>query len=253
MNPADARGREGGLLIPVLLTAVGLAVLIGLGVWQLERKAWKDGLAETLLARLGAAPTPLPSPGSWNRLNQADDEYRRVTFPAEFLHRYEALAFTSGSTLRPDVSGPGYWVLTPARLPGGSIVMVDRGFVPETKKDAATRAEGQVSGMGDMTGALRWPEQRGSFTPADEPAKNLWFTRDPASIAAAKGIGPVAPFYVALEDPAAPGGLPRVGKLRPNLPNNHLQYALTWFGLALTLAGVFAAWLLRRRRGESAA
>jgi surfeit locus 1 family protein len=126
--------------------------------------------------------------------------------------------------------------------------MIDRGFVPEDRKAPASRAAGQIGGMRDMTGVLRWPEQRNAFTPADEPAKNLWFVRDPESVAAAKHLGAVAPFYVALEAPQPPGGLPRAGKLVPSLPNRHLEYAITWFGLALTLVGVFIAWLWRRRR-----
>lgn len=248
MTQARTRGAGGGLLVPSVLTLFGLAVLIGLGLWQVERRQWKQGLIATLSERLSAPASHLPARETWARLSQDADEFRRVTFSAEFLHEHEALVYTAGSALRPDVSGPGYWVFTPARLAGGSLVMVDRGFVPEARKDPRTRAEGQTTGMIDITGVLRWPEQRGFFTPADNPGQNLWFVRDPGAVAAAKGIGPVAPFYVAQESPAPPGGLPRVGPLQPNLPNNHLQYALTWFGLALALACVWSVWAFRRRR-----
>jgi surfeit locus 1 family protein len=97
-----------------------------------------------------------------------------------------------------------------------------------------------------MTGALRWPDERHWFTPADDPAHNLWFTRDPAAIATAKSLDPktvtVAPFYIEQEAPTPPGGLPQPGKLVVALPDNHLQYALTWYGLAAVLAAVFACW-----------
>lgn len=235
------------LLAPGLMTAFGLAVLIGLGVWQIERLRWKQDLVATLSERLSAAPIPLPPPAAWPRLRQPTDEFLRVRFSAQFLNDKEALVFTAGSRLRPDIAGSGYWVFTPARLAGGAVVMVDRGFVPVERMNPATRAQGQIAGMHEIIGALRWPEQRSAFTPDDRPDRNMWFARDPEAVAAAKNVGPVPPFYVAQEAPAPPGGLPRVGRLEPNLPNNHLQYALTWFGLALALVGVFAMWLMRRR------
>jgi surfeit locus 1 family protein len=107
---------------------------------------------------------------------------------------------------------------------------------------------GQLSGSIEIVGTLRWPDARSWFTPNDDPAKNIWFVRDPAAIAAGKSWGPVPPFYVEQEVPVPPGGLPAPGKLVPNLPNNHLQYAITWFGLAAVLAGVFAAFARSRFR-----
>ena len=95
---------------------------------------------------------------------------------------------------------------------------------------------------------MRWPEPRGLFTPNDTPAKNLWFVRDPAAIAAAKGWGTVAPFYIDQEAPPAPGGLPKVGPLKPSLPNNHLQYAVTWYGLALVVLISGIVFVRTRRR-----
>jgi surfeit locus 1 family protein len=98
-----------------------------------------------------------------------------------------------------------------------------------------------------VTGALRWPEPRGTFTPADDPGRNLWFTRAPTAIAAGKGWGPVAPFYIEQEAPRAADGRPQAGPVRASLPNNHLQYALTWYGLAVALAFVFAAFIFIAR------
>ena len=232
------------LLVPSVAALAALAALIWLGTWQLERKAWKEDLIATLTQRLAAAPANLPAPAAWDRLTQNADEFRRVAFAAEFLHDREALVYTAGSGLRGDVSGPGYWVFTPARRLDGSLVMINRGFVPDGRQDPGSRAAGQTPGTAQIVGALRWPEARGLFTPADNPERNMWFVRDHLAIAAAKGVGPVAPFFIDQEAPVPDGGLPRPGKLTPNLPNNHLQYALTWYGLALVLAVLFLIWVL---------
>ena len=228
--------RRRSLLAPALFTLAGLAVLIGLGVWQLERKAWKEALIDSIARRLTAAPAPLPPPERWASLDAAGDEFTRVAFRAAFENDKEALVFAGASAFRPDVSGTGYWVFTPARLPGGGRVAVNRGFVPEANKDPASRAAGLVAGPVEITGVLRWPERAGAFTPAGEPARNLWFASDQLAIAAAKGWGNIAPFYLEQEAPVPSGGLPLPGRLVVNLPSNHLQYALTWFGLAAELA-----------------
>src|SRR4029077_1798090 len=187
--PGETAPQRRGLLVPAILLIGALAVLVGLGTWQLERREWKEALIAELDRKLAAPPADLPARERWQQLNAAIDEFRRVTFPAEFLPGEEALVYTSGSPLRPDVTGPGYWVFSPARLTGGSIVLVNRGFVPEGRQDAKTRSEGQPSGVVDIVGAMRWPEARGTFTPADQPDKNLWFARDPAAMAVAKGWG----------------------------------------------------------------
>ena len=97
---------------------------------------------------------------------------------------------------------------------------------------------------------MRWAGERPWFTPADEPNNNLWFAARPAAIAAAKGLTGVAPFYVEQESPVPPGGLPKPGKLKVTLPDNHLQYALTWYGLALVLVVMFAAWAYGQGREQ---
>ena len=256
-EPHAPRRRDGrrswlGLAVPA---AIVFAVLIGLGVWQIQRKAWKEGLIALLTERLAAPPQALPSPAAWARLDPAKDEYRPVEFSATFDHSREALVFASATAFRPDVPGPGYWVFTPARLSGGGIVIVNRGFVPDGRQDPKTRPDGQVSGTVDIVGAMRWPDTRYWFTPSDDPAHNLWFARDPTAIAAAKGLGPVAPFYVEQSAPVPPGGLPQPGKLVVSLPDNHLQYAITWFGLAAVLVGVFVSFAVssRRRSGTGGA
>ena len=240
-----------GVLIPSVAAASAFAVLLSLGLWQLDRKAWKDGLIATLEQRLSAPPVALPAPATWPRLRAADDEFLRVAMTAELLNDREAPVYTSGSSLREGSSGPGYWIFTPARLADGALVMVNRGFVPDGKQDPGTRPDGEVAGPINMVGVLRWPELPGLFTPAGDPTRNIWFSRDSNAIAAAKGVS-VAPFYLELESPDPPGGLPRTGRLHATLPNNHFGYALTWLGLACVLVGVYGTWLFgswRKRHG----
>jgi surfeit locus 1 family protein len=234
-----------GLLVPAVLA---FAALIALGTWQVQRKSWKEGLIATLTERLAAPPSALPASGTWARFDQAGGEYRRVKFSATFDHGKEALVYAAASAFRPDVTGRGYWIFTPARLADGPFVIVNRGFVPEARKDAASRAEGQIAGPVQIVGAIRWPDPRNWFSPADDPAHNLWLARDPKAIATAKAISPVAPFYVEQESPVPPGGLPQPGKLVVRLRNEHLQYAVTWYGLALVLVVVFASWAVKSSR-----
>jgi surfeit locus 1 family protein len=247
-NPAATPSARSGVLAASLAAAVALAILVGLGLWQLERRTWKEALISTLQQRLTATAVALPTPAQWGTLEAGRDEFLRVTFPAEFQNDKEALVYTSGSSMRSDTSGPGYWVFTPARLGDGHIVMVNRGFVPEGRQNEATRRDGAVSGPIDIVGVLRWPEPPGLFTPAGDPARNIWFSRDSAAMAAAKNVAEAAPFYVEMESPVPPGGLPHPGRVLPSLPNNHFQYALTWFGLAAVLIGVYAAWMFARWR-----
>lgn len=237
-----------GILEPTIFALVGIAILAGLGLWQLDRKAWKENLIAAMTTRLSREPADLPPRDRWAHLLREREEFARVGFPAEFLGGQEALVYTAGSAFRPDVQGPGYWVFAPARLAGGSIVIINRGFVPLDRKDPAGRAEGAPHGSVDIVGIVRWPETRGLFTPADDPQNNVWYLRDIKAIAAAKKWSAAAPFYIDQESPVPPGGLPLPAKLRVNLPDNHLQYAITWFGLALALAGVYLVWLIHHLR-----
>jgi surfeit locus 1 family protein len=234
-----------GLAVPTIFAVIGVAILIALGVWQLERKAWKENLIASMTERLERAPVPLPPKAEWAQLDQQSDEFSRVQFRADFMPGRDALVYSAGSALRSDVKGPGYWLFAPARLPDGGIVAVDRGFVPLDKKDAAA---GAPIGVSDIVGVLRWPEQPGMFTPPANNKNNVWYLRDVPAMAKALGWGPVAPFYIEQESPVPPSGLPKPGKLVVKLPDNHLQYAITWFGLALALIAVYGVWLGRRIR-----
>ena len=247
-DAASAQPRRLRTLISLLVpAAIAFAVLIALGTWQLQRKAWKEALITTLNERLAVSPEPLPAAASWPTIDRDDTEYRRVAFTATFDDSKEAFVYAAASAFRPDVSGPGYWVFTPARLEDGRVVMVNRGFVPQdlVPKDLpnpARRPGDHLDGPIAITGTLRWPDTPSWFTPRDEPAHNLWFLRDPAAIAAAKGLRDVAPFYVEQETPVPPGGYPQPGRLEVRLRNEHLQYVVTWYGLALVLVVIFAVW-----------
>jgi surfeit locus 1 family protein len=223
-----------------------LVALVWLGSWQLQRKAWKESLIDTLEQRVSAPPVPLPPQATWAELDASEHEFQRVKFLGAFPPGQAALVYASASSLRRDVSGPGYWVFAPARTAAGAVIVVNRGFVPEGRQDAATRAASENSGPIELVGAMRWPERRAWFAPSDSPGQNLWFVRDHLAIAAAKGWGEVAPFFIELERPQPPGGLPRPGPLEVNLRNEHLQYAITWYGLAVVFAVMFVLWMRGR-------
>ena len=230
------------LALPFALALAMFALLCGLGLWQLERLAWKETLLARIRDRVAAAPAALPSQDAWAGLAPDAYDYRHVAAHGTYDHAREALVFRGSGDGKPGGAGPGYLVLTPLQLSGGGTVIVNRGFVPLAKKDPAARAAGQIAGEVAVAGLMRPPEPRNPFTPADNPAAGEWYTRDPVLIAAHFGLGGAAPFTLDADAaPAPPGGLPQGGATVTDVPNNHLSYALTWFGLALGLAGVFAA------------
>jgi surfeit locus 1 family protein len=247
-----------GLLLPGLFAILGLAILLGLGIWQLERKAWKEALIATLQQRLAAQPQALPPPPTRVILDPSTAEFRRVRFRAEFLpgtqpdgRDREARVYTGGSALRDDIKSPGYFAFAPARLADGTIVVVNRGYVADPRPTAATAPSRLPEDAVDMTGVMRWPERPGWFDITYSAADDLWFVRDHRAMAARLGWGEVAPFYIELEASTPAAGSPRPGALRVNLPNDHLQYALTWYGLAAVLVIVFGVWAAGRL-GQSA-
>jgi surfeit locus 1 family protein len=230
-----------GLIWPGLAALAGIAVLVSLGIWQLHRLAWKEALIARIEARVHAPPAPVPPQSAWPGLKPEDYEYRHVTLRGRFDGR-EALVFRGSG---PEAGeGPGYLLLAPLILPEGAAVIVNRGFVPGTPQEAAAHVP--PAGEVTVTGLMREPEPRNLFTPADQPGKNLWFSRDPGAIAAHFRLAQAAPFSVDADLSGDPKALPSGGTTVIAFPNNHLGYALTWFGLALALAGVFGAWAWSR-------
>lgn len=251
---SDAAGRRRGLAAPAGAFLLAFALLIGLGVWQLRRLAWKEGLLRAIAERTTAPPVPLPPAAAWPSLKPDDYAYRHVTVTGTFANDKEAHVFRplSPETARGPYKGLGDLVLTPLRLADGGVVIVNRGFVPENRIDPATRPAGQLAGSVTITGLMREPEPRNLFTPADDPKANTWFTRDPAAVAAAFGLDGAAPFTIDADASPVPGGLPQGGETVLDIPNNHLSYALTWFGLAGGLCLVFAGFVWRRLAGPPA-
>ena len=244
-----ARGRlRSGLAVPIVFAAIAVTVFVALGTWQLERRVEKLALIETLDRRLSAVPVALPDRKLWPQLDRAEDEYRRVRFSAAFVPAAEALAYAGPSPFPSDMPGAGYWVFAQARTTSGDLLVVNRGYVPEGEKDTNMRAASEGAANVEVIGVMRWPQPRSYFAPADDPLRNLWFVRDHLAIARAKGWGEVAPFYVELEEPQPPGGLPRPAPLRPNIRNEHLQYAITWYGLAVVLIVMLLFWMRAQRR-----
>jgi len=213
-----------------LLLAAGFAAL---GVWQVERRAWKLALIKRVEQRIHAEPAPLPSGAQW----RGDQSYRRVRATGIFLHDRETLVQAVTDL------GPGWWVMTPLRFAAGT-VLVNRGFVPSDRRDQQSRRAALPDGTVTVTGLLRASEPGGGFLRSNDPAANRWYSRDVAAIARARGLRDVAPFFIDADAAPNPGGVPVGGLTVIAFPNNHLVYALTWFALtALSLAG--AVLLLR--------
>ena len=219
-------------------------VLLGLGTWQVERRTWKLDLIARTDARVHAAPVSAPGPAEWPGIGR-DDAYRHVRLSGRFLNDRETLiqAVTD--------YGAGFWVVTPLRRNDGTVVLINRGFVPGDRKDPASREAGQVSGPVEVTGLLRLTEPGGAFLRSNDPAGNRWYSRDVAAIAAARGLTDVAPYFVDADAAPNPGGWPIGGLTVVAFPNNHLVYAITWYGLALMLAGFGLYRLLGRRKARS--
>ncbi len=249
-----ARGERRGLL--TVLAILGFIILCALGTWQVQRLGWKTDLIDTVNARIHLPPEPAPGPSEWPTLDLADADYLPVSVTGTFdndheIDVYEALTEPAGP-----LGGQGYFILTPLETADGWFVIVNRGFVPEANKDPATRLAGQMAGPTEVTGLLRRAQGRNWFTPADDIEGNMWFTRDPEAIGEALGIPAdrLAPYYIdAFYDPDLPGGMPQGGETAVSFPNNHLQYIITWYGLAAVLAVMYVLRMRRPRKKDGEA
>jgi surfeit locus 1 family protein len=256
MPPSSHRRGIAGMSVIALAM---IAVLLSLGVWQLQRRTAKHALIAAMHQRLDAKPVALPPVAEWPALDRADDEFRRVRFSASYERLPDAMVYSSGSAVRGDVAGPGTWAFLPARLPGGGLVAINTGFVPNPMqdRDLEDRAVKPLltAEPVEFIGYLRFPEVAGMLTPPVDQAKRLWFTRDLAAMVGVLGwdrAGRVAPFYIDLESPVPGVGAPKPGPLSVQLRDEHMQYALTWFGLASAVAVAFLVWLRGQRRAAAA-
>jgi surfeit locus 1 family protein len=228
-------------LWPSLATLAALVVLVSLGTWQVERLRWKESLIAERTARLAAPAEILPAQGDWPVW-----DFRRTEVRGTFRHDLEQLfgATTHDGQL-------GHHVLTPLVRPDGSALLIDRGWVPADRAHPAARREGQIEGRVTITGIARYrgADAASWFTPANQPEQAMWFSYDLPALEQAVGLS-LLPVVVEADDRPNPGGLPVGGQTRTALANNHLQYAITWYGLALTLLAVYLAFSLRRGGAE---
>ena len=236
MTSAERRSPLSRILAGAL-ALLFFAVFGALGTWQLERRVWKLDLIARVEQRVHAPPVTAPGPSQWPAVTAASDEYRHVTATGIFLDDSQTLVQAVTDL------GAGYWVLTPLREADGSIVLVNRGFAPA---DARDRMQPAVSTTVTVTGLLRITEPRGAFLRHNDPAANRWYSRDVQAIAAAHRLKHVAPYFIDADASsfAAAGGLaaaPVSGLTVITFHNSHLVYAITWYTLALMVAG--ATWL----------
>jgi surfeit locus 1 family protein len=228
---ANARRFAPGLW-PTAATLLGLIVLVGLGTWQLDRLAWKRDLIALREAQLAAPAEPLPgSAEDWRSW-----DFRPVVVHGEFRHDLEQLFGVAAIDGR-----LGHHVLTPLVRQDGAALLVDRGWVPADRAHPAARREGQITGLVQVTGIARYRggDRPGWFRPDNQPEQSLWYWYDLPALEAALGLG-LVPVVIEADATSNPGGLPIGGQTRTELPNSHLQYAITWYGLA---AGLFVIWI----------
>ncbi len=245
--------------VRITLAVLALALFVGfmsLGFWQVQRRAWKLDLIERVDQRVHAAATPAPAAGQWPTLTVPNDEYRHVSLQGTFLYEREALVQAVTEL------GSGFWVITPLQLADGSTVLVNRGFVPPQARARSARQVPEVAGPTSVAGLLRFTEPGGGFLRHNDAAADLWYSRDVAAIGAARGLQNVAPYFVdadaVVADPAAARSLdapqwPVAGLTVISFKNNHLVYALTWFGLALMVVGATVLVVRHERRLQASA
>lgn len=244
----------------VLLCVLGLCAaliftgFVALGTWQVQRLYWKLDLIERVEARVHAPAVPAPGPDRWQQLNAEADEYRHVHMTGQFLYQYTTRVKASTRL------GSGFWLLTPLRSTDGNIVLVNRGFVPEApaqrnpqslhNKTAEPNNDQSDAGQDTIvTGLLRMSEPGGAFLRHNDPGGNRWYSRDVSAMAAAHRLSHVAPYFIDADAAAerASSDQPVGGLTVISFHNNHLVYAITWYALALMVAGA-CFWVAREER-----
>lgn len=251
VNGTEAAGAGQKARFPwgfVVLMLALTALFAGLGVWQLERLAWKKALVAEATQRTHLAPVRLPPTPEWAGIDPQSLNFRPVTITGTYMPDKTVLVFTSLSETRGKFSGPGYWVLTPLERASGGIVWINRGFVPQGAEKAFSGGGAVPSGEVTVIGLARVSAGTTPFTPSPDVAHRIEWVRNIDRLDALLGETDqsVAPLYV---DKTAGeyGALPQGGETKVNFPNRHLEYASTWFGLALATPVMLSFWLKRRR------
>lgn len=247
-EPAERRLPLWATWLFVLLMLSLTAVFAALGWWQVQRLAEKETLAQTIGSRLHLGAVPLPPVREWVGFDAEIYDLRPLSITGSYVHDQAVLVFTSLPSAGAQYSGPGYWVMTPFALTGGGTIFVNRGFVPEQLAGSfatdATAPPGEVT----VTGIGRAPEEITAFTPPPEHAQRIDWVRHPERLGALvdAALAPIAPITLDLP-PSPSGALPQAVASAPNLSNNHLGYAITWFGFAALTPVLLLVWLLRRQ------
>jgi len=243
-NTSEDRPRSMlALAIWVLLLLLLTALLIGLGTWQVQRLHWKLDLIAKVDSRVHAPAVPAPGPAQWADVTAENSEYKHVQVSGTLLNDKETQVYAS------TVLGPGYWVLTPLKQADGTIVVINRGFVPTEKRKPTTRPAGQISDETTVTGLLRISEPKGTLLRSNVPAEERWYSRDVTAIAEVRSLQNVAPYFIDADDTKNPGDLPVGGLTQIVFHNSHLVYAITWYGLAVMTLGlaIFLIYFERQR------
>jgi len=228
-------------LVPTLMTLTALAVLIGLGIWQLQRLQTKTQFIAEIEAQMALPGIELP-------LNIPDADvwrYRKIHTEGRFHHDKEIHMYAASAK-----GIPGYLIITPLERRDGSFVFFNRGWVPLDRRDPATRQPGQIEGFVKVSGIGRKPWEQKTFVADNEPQANIWFYGDLDGMAKFLGIVHYAPLFLEADDTPNPGGLPLGGQSRVKISNDHLNYALTWFSLAIALLGVYGFYVAERLRAS---
>lgn len=223
-----------------------------LGVWQVHRLAEKEALIAEVDRQLTQPPYDIPPADQWTLIDLETYAYHPLTLTGRYRSADAVLVFTSLPEPRGKFGGPGYFVMTPFEPTTGGTVFVNRGFIPQssaTSFASAAGPEGEIT----LTGIALEPEAAGPFTPGPDKANRIEWVRDPARLAALAEVdGPV--FGLTVDAPAGePGALPQGGETVIEFPNNHLGYAMTWFGFALLTPALLAFWAFRQLRPRSGA
>jgi surfeit locus 1 family protein len=232
------------LVVLTVIAALFFAGFTALGTWQVKRLFWKLDLIERVEQRAFSAPQPLPDPARWPQISAASDEYRHVRLEGTYL--YDLTTRVQATT----ALGSGHWLLTPLQIPDGRIIFVNRGFITPTGQEVARqRAPENESSRVIVTGLLRMSEPGGAFLRKNDADGGRWYSRDVQALAKSQGLSDVAPFFIDADAATAgtaqtQNGYPVGGLTVLRFHNNHLVYAVTWYALALMMAGC-AWWLVR--------